>query len=321
MKPVVERLFNMIEERGWKGRIVPIGHLADLREAIRSFHEQRLLDEALYREQLGFLSFDPPADLPGAHSIIIVAVPVPQMRVYFRWQGQRVPVVAPPTYVSYTPRTEGVQAVLAEWLGKEGYRLAKPRLPLKTLAVRSGLAEYGRNNICYVPGMGSFLQLVGAFSDMSCDDDPWREPKAFDRCDACVACLRQCPTGAITGDRFLLRAERCLTYHNEAAADFPGWIDPSWHHCLIGCLRCQTACPENKAVLEWFEDRAEFSEQETNLMIRRTPLDRLPAAMAAKLQSLEINEDYRLLCRNLSMIIGRSSTGDRTAAEAQPGIN
>jgi epoxyqueuosine reductase len=320
MKPVVERLFNMIEERGWKGRIVPIGHLDDLRDSIHSFYQQRFFDEALYQNQLSFLSFDPPADLLGARSIIIVAVPTPQARIYFNWQGQRVPVVTPPTYVSYTPTTKTVQAVLAKWLEKEGYRLAEPQLPLKTLAVRSGLAEYGRNNICYVPGMGSFLQLVGAFSDLSCDDDPWREPKAFDRCDSCVTCLRQCPTGAITSDRFLLRAERCLTYHNEAAANFPSWIDPSWHHCLIGCLRCQTACPENKAVREWFEDRAEFSEQETSLMIQRTPLDQLPARMAAKLRSLEINEDYRLLCRNLSMIIGRRCPEARKATEARPGI-
>lgn len=295
----------MIEERGWRSRIVPIGRLADLQEAIRDRYEHGLIDETLYRETLSFLFFDPPADLPGARSIIVVAVPTPQMRIVFRWKGEGVPVVVPPTYVSYTPRTKSVQADLAAWLRQEGYHLAKTRLPLKTLAVRSGLAEYGRNNICYVPGMGSFLQFVGAFSDLPCDGDPWREPKALDRCESCVACLRHCPTGAIAGDRFLLHAERCLTYHNEAASDFPSWIDPSWHHCLIGCMRCQTVCPENRSVLEWFEDRAEFSEEETALLIQRVPLDRLPAETAAKICNLEINEDYRLLCRNLSMIIDR----------------
>jgi epoxyqueuosine reductase len=146
---------------------------------------------------------------------------------------------------------------------------------------------------------------MGAFSDLPCDGDPWREQKALDRCESCVACLRRCPTGAIASDRFQLHTERCLTYHNEAASDFPSWIDPSWHHCLIGCMRCQTVCPENRTVLDWFEDRAEFSEQETALLIQRVPLDRLPEGMAAKVKSLEINEDFGLLCRNLSMIIGR----------------
>ena len=300
----MEKFFNMIEERGWKGRIIPISHLADLRDVILSPYKQGLIDESLYRDQLSFLSFDPPEDLPGALSIIIVAAPTPQMRIIFHRQGRRIPVVVPPTYVSYTPRTNSIQAVLADWLQNEGYHLAKPQLPLKTLAVRSGLADYGRNNICYVDGMGSFLQLVGAFSDLPCDSDPWREPKMLDRCESCVACLRHCPTKAITRDRFLLHAELCLTYHNEAVSDFPGWINPTWHHCLIGCMRCQTACPENRAMLEWFEDRAEFSEQETDLLIQRVPLDRLPAETISRIKSLEINEDYQNLCRNLSMIIG-----------------
>ena len=305
MKPVAERLLDMIEERGWKGRIVAMDHLVDLRKAIRGRYEQGLLDAAFYSEQLGSFSFDPPAELAGARSMLVVAVPTAPMRVAFHWQGERVPVVVPPTYVSYTPRTDSVQAVLAGWLEKEGYGLARPRLPLKTLAVRSGLADYGRNNITYVPGMGSFHQLVGAFSDLPCDGDPWTEPKALDRCDSCVACLLRCPTGAITDERFLIHAERCLTYHNEAARDFADRIDPSWHHCLIGCMRCQSVCPENRAVLDWFEDRAEFSEQETNLLVQRVPLDQLPAETAAKLKSLEISEDHVLLCRNLSMILGR----------------
>jgi epoxyqueuosine reductase len=303
----VERLSRRIEGRRWKWRSVPIGHLADLRQAIRGRFEDGLLFEPLYREQLGFLSFDQPADLPEARSILIVAVPTPQMRLFFHWQGRRVPVVVPPTYVSYTPRTESVQAVLADWLARDGARLAKPRLPLKTLAVRSGLAEYGRNNLCYVAGMGSFLQLVGGFTDLPCEDDPWREPKALDRCESCITCLRRCPTGAITEDRFLLRAERCLTYHNEAASDFPDWIDPSWHHCLVGCMRCQSVCPENRVVRDWYEDRGEFSERETALLLERTPLDRLPVDTAVRLKSLEISEDHRQLCRNLAMVVQRGA--------------
>jgi epoxyqueuosine reductase len=295
----------MIGKQGWKGRIVPISHLTDLRNAISDRYEQGLIDEELYRTQLGFLSFEPPEDLPGARSIIIIAVPTPQMRIGFHWHGGIIPVVVPPTYVSYTSRTVSAQAVLAACLRLEGYGLAKTQLPLKTLAVRSGLAEYGRNNITYVAGMGSFLQLVGAFSDLPCDEDPWREPKTLDRCASCIACLKHCPTGAIGSDRFLLHAELCLTYHSESANDFPDWIDPSWFHCLIGCMRCQTICPENKAVRDWFEDRTEFTEQETALFIQRVSFDQLPAETAAKMKSLEINEDYRLLCRNLSMIIGK----------------
>lgn len=35
LQPCVERLLDRIEARGWKGRIVPIRHLPELKEAIR----------------------------------------------------------------------------------------------------------------------------------------------------------------------------------------------------------------------------------------------------------------------------------------------
>jgi len=304
MTPIAERLLNMIEEQGWKGSIVSISHLTELHNAIIGRYEDGLIDKTLYREQLGFFSFDPPSDLSNACSMIVVAVPTPRIRIVFNWQGRRLPVFVPPTYRSYTPRTKNVQALLAKWLRQEGYSISEPRLPLKTLAVRSRLAEYGRNNICYVQGMGSFFQLVAVFSDLFCDTDLWREPKPLDRCQTCAACIRHCPTGAITKDRFLLYAERCLTYHNESANDFPNWINPSWHHCLIGCMRCQTACPENSEVKNWYEGRIEFSEQETTLLIKGAAPDQLPDETYAKIKSLEINGDYRILCRNLSLIIG-----------------
>ena len=283
--------------------MVPLSHLTGLEEAICNPYGQGLLDRKLYERYLSPFSYTSPSDLAPACSMMIVAVPTPPMRVFFRWQGERVPVIIPPTYVGYTSRTERVQAVLAAWLHLEGLRLAKPDLPLKTLAVRSGLAFYGRNNISFVPGMGSFFQLVGAFSDLPCEGDPWQEPAALHRCASCTACMKLCPAGAITADRFLLHAERCLTFHNEAPADFPGWIEPSWHHCLIGCMRCQTACPENKVFAGWFEDRAEFSENETALLIRQVPPAQLPMETASKIKALEINEDYFALCRNLSMIL------------------
>ena len=300
-----EILLNKVGKQGWKAGIVPVSHLAELQQMILGFYNKRLINKMFYRDQLNFFSFKLPDNLPNARSIIIVAIPTPQIQITFHWKGKRIPVTVPPTYVSYIQRSDYVREILSGILRHEGYRLAKAVLPLKTLAVRSGLAEYGRNNICYVPGMGSFLQLVGVFTDMPCDADPWREPKLMDRCESCYACLQHCPTGAITDKRILLRAERCLTYHNEAAGKFPDWINPSWHHCLIGCMKCQTACPENKAVKEWSKEHAVFSDDETSLFIRRVPFDLHPDKMMAKVRNLEINEDYRFLCRNLSMIIGK----------------
>jgi epoxyqueuosine reductase len=298
-----EKMFNKINEAGWRGVSVPISHLIDLKDAIIKRYEQGLINKDFYKDQLSFFSFNPPPHLADIRSIIILAVPTPQMRITFHWKGNPVPVTVPPTYVSYTSRTDTTIKTMTKWFRKAGYNLVKSQLPLKTLAVCSGLAKYGRNNICYVPGMGSFLQFVGAFSDLPSEQDPWSEPQMLDRCKSCIACLKHCPTGAIAEDRFLLHAEICLTYINESANDFPGWINPSWHHCLVGCMKCQVICPENKAVINWFEDRAEFSEEETILFVQQVPLDELPGDTAGKIKSLQINEDFRILCRNLSMII------------------
>ena len=299
----MKKLLDKIQESGWKGKVVPVSHLTDLRDAILKRFERGLIDKDLYTDQLKFFSFDPPAGLPDARSIIIVAVPTPQMRITFRWMGSSVPVIIPPTYVNYTSRTDDTLAVLKNWLSQEGYRLVKSALPLKTLAAGAGLAKYGRNNICYIPGMGSFLQLAAAFSDLPCDNDPWGEPEILARCRSCTACLKNCPTKAIGKDRFLLFAEKCLTYFNESANDIPPWIDPSSHNCIIGCMRCQAVCPENRLGINLVEDRCEFSEKETMLFLQNLPLNRFPAESVLKINSLQISENFNLLCRNLGLLL------------------
>jgi phosphoglycerate dehydrogenase-like enzyme len=40
-------------------------------------------------------------------------------------------------------------------------------------------------------------------------------------------------------------------------------------------MRCQSVCPENRAVKDWVEQRAEFSEEETALLIQCVPLEQL----------------------------------------------
>jgi len=95
------------------------------------------------------------------------------------------------------------------------YQIARMALPLKILAVRSELASYGKNNISYIPGMGSFYRLIAFYSDFPCQEDIWLEPQMMKHCHNCSACLDNCPTGAITSGGFLLHAERCITFHNE----------------------------------------------------------------------------------------------------------
>ena len=181
------------------------------------------------------------------------------------------------------------------------------RLPLKPLAVRGGLADYGRNNITYVAGMGSFHHLFAFFTDIPLTQDEWREPQMLARCENCRSCLIKCPTDAIGEDRFLLHAERCLVFHNEKPAHipFPTLFDSSWHNSIFGCMICQRYCPEDKKVRDWVETLAEFSHEETSLLLSGSSSDLLPAATLAKLDLLELTDSLDVLPRNLSVLLDK----------------
>jgi epoxyqueuosine reductase len=308
---MAEELFSQLEERGYKGRIVSIQHLGDLQGEIEGHYRQGLFDEEFYQTWITRFAFSPPDSLPGARSLIVVAIPQPQVRVVFTWNAERRPLIIPPTYVGYEETNKQVEDLLAGILGPAGYRVAQATLPIKLLAVRSGLGAYGKNNICYVPGMGSFHQLAAFYSDLPCPEDNWQELQMMESCHKCSACLRNCPTGAGpstglrtgTSERFLLRAERCITFHNERGGDFPfpAWLDPSWHNCLIGCLDCQRVCPQNKDFLEWIEEGVEFSQEETALILEGVPLDQLPTATVRKLEQIDFTEFPDVLPRNLGV--------------------
>jgi epoxyqueuosine reductase len=262
-----------------------------------------MLDKEFCEERLTFFDFRIPDDLPKAKSLIVIAVPRPQSQSVFTWNGERHTLIIPPTYVAHEKTRVQLEKFLTEILAPKGYRVALAKLPLKLLAVCSGLGAYGRNNLCYVPGMGSFLQLVALYCDLACQKDSWQKPRMMQSCQDCHVCRQSCPTGAIPSDRFLLRAERCIVFHNERKGDipFPAWIDRSWHNCLVGCMRCQTVCPENRQFLSWVEERVEFFEEETELLLERAAIERLPAKTKRKLEHLSLLEDADTLPRNLKV--------------------
>lgn len=127
-------------------------------------------------------------------------------------------------------------------------------------------------------------------------------------CQNCQICRKACPTNAIPSDRFLLRAERCIVYHNErkGSIPFPEWMNPSWHNCVVGCLHCQRACPENKMLLQWIEEQEEFSEEETRLLMKGIHLDQLPLSTTAKLRRLSLIDYLESLPRNLLVLLRKT---------------
>ncbi len=302
---MMEELLKRLEELGYRGRVVSAQHLVDLQQDLEARHRDGLFDTEFYEERLNSFDFQPAGSFPQAASVIAVAVPDPQVRIVFTWGGKLVPVIVPPTYLHWQDVDERVENALAEALAPSGYRVALANLPKKLTAVRTGLAAYGRNNVTYVPGLGSFHRLVVLWSDLPCEEDNWQELRMMDACQECKACQRACPTGAIASDRFLLRAERCLTFLNEKPPEvpFPEWVDAPWHNCLVGCMHCQRVCPENKGVRDWIEGDEVFSEEETALLLDGVPQHHLPPETVAKLERLDLIELLDILPRNLDALM------------------
>lgn len=300
---LTEEMFLQLANRNCKGRIVSAEHIRHLQEEIEGRNRHGLLDKEFYQERLTYFDFRTPDNLRKARSLIVIAIPRPQSQAVFTWNGKSRALIIPPTYVANEKTRKQMEHLLTEILAKKGYRVAHTALPLKLLAVRSGLGSYGRNNICYVSDMGSFHQLVAFYSDLPCHEDSWQEVQMMKSCQNCHACRQNCPTGAIPSDRFLLHAERCISFHNEKKGDvpFPSWVDRSWHNCLVGCLHCQRVCPQNRKFLQWIEEKEEFSQEETILLLEGVPRDQLPATTMRKLEHLDLLEDTDILPRNLSV--------------------
>ncbi|MEE4263063.1 MAG: 4Fe-4S double cluster binding domain-containing protein [Desulfobacteraceae bacterium] len=296
-----ETLMSALEKEGCKGKILSIEHIDDLKSEINRRYQQGLFDEEFFAEELCGFDFSASKGLPETKSLIIAAAPQPQVRVTFKTPAKDMPCIIPPTYRYATDRK--MEDLLRLHLYPAGYQLKKVILPWKLLAVRSGLAQYGKNNITYIAGLGSFYRLVAFVSDIPGTGDSWGKPQIMSDCSKCDACSKACPSGAIGSDRFLLHAERCITFHNERQMEFPDWLNPSWHNCLVGCMVCQNVCPANRPFRKKVAEGPVFSETETAAILQGNSRDLLPPGAVQKLEGLDMIEYANVLGRNLGVLV------------------
>lgn len=298
---MAEIICSRMKQMDYQGIVLPIEHVAELKDEIEECRSCRGIDAGFYEKRLTHFRWDIAANPPMARSIILTAAPQPQRRVSFTFNSQTHSVIVPPTYHADTDSQ--ISNTLQSILSSNGYQLYPTALPLKLLAVCIGMAKYGRNNIAYVEGMGSFFRLKAFLSDIPAGEIDWLPPQVMEDCYRCKACLNECPTGAIVQERFLIHAERCLTFLNEETEDFPEWVHPAWHNSLIGCMQCQLVCPVNKHFVQRVEAGEAFDEAETRLILKEVPRDRLPPETVRKLERGYMLDYLDLLPRNLRTLL------------------
>lgn len=299
---MIKNITDRLSLENIQSKIIPVSRATDLKNWIEKQYRKGIIFEGVYKQYYPNINFNPPDSLPNAKSIIIAAVPRPITRAIFTYHGKEYNFLLPPTYSYNFETTQKILAMIKEVITPAGYHIAVARLPEKMLTVCSGLGAYGRNNISYVPGMGSFHQPVAYYTDMSAEEDNWREPVMMDDCHDCFACTLDCPSGAILEDRFQLDSSRCIVYYHEVPGKFPEWLNTDWYEYLIGCMNCQRVCPINEPVIDWIGEEEYFSEEETALILDNAIFEEKHPETFAKMRRFGI-DNMNIIPRNLRLLL------------------
>ncbi|NLL38300.1 MAG: 4Fe-4S binding protein [Clostridiales bacterium] len=245
-----------------------------------------------------------PDDLGFApRSIIMVIKPHSKVILTFNRSGRAFQCILPPAYANERALANEVLGYINDFLKPFGFSAAEAMLPQKLLAVRCGLARYGRNNISYSKEFGSYMQLLTFFSDMPCDTDEWRPIELMEVCQSCKACMAACPTGAIHSGHHIIDAIKCITASNELPGEFPEWLDKSAHNSIVGCMKCQDCCPANAHNKNNVKMGVEFSEEETAELLGHKEGLPLSDKLASKLEAAGIWKLINVLPRNLAILL------------------
>ena len=118
-------------------------------------------------------------------------------------------------------------------------------------AWKAGLGWIGKNTNLIIPHAGSFFFLGEIITTQTFDS--YDEPMA-NHCGTCELCLQACPTHALQQaddaadpPATRLDARRCLSFLTiENRDNIPDDLQTHLGTCIYGCDRCQLACPHNR---------------------------------------------------------------------------
>jgi len=293
--------------------VVSVERFPAFREKISEIKRNALFGRnPVFQSYVKDLDFQLPPDFDTARSVILVASPKKIAQVLFHFRGRKRLITIPAQYYANGIGWKACMDLVKHTLLTDPtYRiqLGNEYLFLKYLAVRTGLGEYGRNNICYVKGMGSFSALYAYFTDAVLEESPLGAVKLMETCRHCTLCSETCPNGCISEDNVMIDIDRCITLYNEAEGVFPEWIKPEAHNALIGCILCQKRCPENAEVMKDVRVLEEITEEETEAILAESAEGELMERISQKLSRFAAAnaESRKIFSRNLRVLLETGS--------------
>lgn len=194
----------------------------------------------------------PEAHLPGARSILSVAVAYPS-------KLPSPPKSEPGAYRGILSRSawgRDYHHVLRDRLERLAAfireRVPDARIEImvdtgalsdRAVAERAGIGWSGKNCAIITPEFGSWVYLGEMITDLPFPPDVPVE----DGCGDCTICIDACPTGALVGPG-QLDAKRCVSYLTQTKDVIPEEFRIAMGNRLYGCDTCQQVCPKNRGL-------------------------------------------------------------------------
>jgi epoxyqueuosine reductase len=223
-------------------RIAAAGADVSTRARIRASVARGDLATWSYDEEYARVASDPAELLPGARSVVCVAVayatPPPRER---RGRGR---VSAYAWSRDYHRRMQSLLREIASCIdalaADAQTRDVCDTAPLaeRAFAARAGLGWVGKHTSLIVKGLGSAVFLGELVTTLELEPDaPLRTS-----CGSCTRCADVCPTGALRGD-YTMDATRCISDLTQRRDAIPRALRPLVGTWVWGCDLCNDACP------------------------------------------------------------------------------
>jgi epoxyqueuosine reductase len=190
---------------------------------------------------------DPQKVLPGAHSIVVLALN------YFQgeqvWPSQAVAAGRIARYAwgedyheVISRKLDKIDSFLREFGGQQKCYVDTGPILERDHAAEAGIGWHGKSTMLIDPRLGTWFFLAEILTTLElAPDSPQR-----DRCGTCERCIKACPTGAIAAPH-QLDARRCISYLTiELKGSIPVELRPLIGDRIFGCDDCLDACPWNR---------------------------------------------------------------------------